>query len=308
MNYLTNIKNTQRATRREIDAGIAGDRGSWHARFAHSAFIFVGGLPFELTEGDLLAVFSQYGEIVDMHLVRDEKTGKSRGFAFMAYEDQRSTVLAVDNLNGARVGGRIVRVEHVDNYRKKRAEIEGREEGGERKQEAIGKHGVERTGTERGREDVAQPPLPPGIEGRQRIGRGGEEEGRPIVADIEANGGLGDGGSKLSVAGVMDEARRRGMTSAWQSLLQSRGGSHLDEMDGKTDARGRDRHRGDREKDEKGRRRASDDAEGTRRRIERRRHSEGDERSEKVDRKERRKKERRRSKRRDRSLSREKED
>jgi RNA-binding motif X-linked protein 2 len=124
MNALTQIKNTQKATRAEIELGI-GDKSSWHSRFKHSAYIYAGGLPFELTEGDILAVFSQYGEIVDIHLVRDKKTGKSRGFAFIAYEDQRSTVLAVDNLSGARVTGRTIRVEHVDNYRKKRAEVEG---------------------------------------------------------------------------------------------------------------------------------------------------------------------------------------
>lgn len=55
--------------------------------------------------------------------VRDKDTGKSRGFAFLAYEDQRSTVLAVDNLSGARVVGRTVRVDHVDNYKLKRAEV-----------------------------------------------------------------------------------------------------------------------------------------------------------------------------------------
>ena len=51
--------------------------------------------------------------------------GKSKGFAFLAYEDQRSTVLAVDNLSGAQVAGRVIRVEHVDNYRRKRAEVGG---------------------------------------------------------------------------------------------------------------------------------------------------------------------------------------
>jgi len=82
-----------------------------------------GGLDYELTEGDMLAVFAQYGEVVDVHLVRDKATGKSRGFSFLAYEDQRSTVLAVDNLSGAKVAGRIIRVEHVDNYKKKKAEV-----------------------------------------------------------------------------------------------------------------------------------------------------------------------------------------
>lgn len=62
---------------------------------------------------------------MDVHIVKDQKTGKSKGFAFLAYEDQRSTVLAVDNLSGARIAGRTIRVEHVDNYRRKKAELEG---------------------------------------------------------------------------------------------------------------------------------------------------------------------------------------
>lgn len=124
MNVLTQIKNTQRVTKREIDLGL-DEKGSWHDRYTHSAYVYAGGLPYQLTEGDILAVFSQYGEIVDVHLVRDGRSKKSKGFAFLAYEDQRSTVLAVDNLSGAKVAGRIIRVEHVDNYRKKRAEVEG---------------------------------------------------------------------------------------------------------------------------------------------------------------------------------------
>lgn len=49
-------------------------------------------------------------------------TGQSKGFCFIAYEDQRSTVLAVDNLSGAKVAGRIIRVEHVLDYKMKRKE------------------------------------------------------------------------------------------------------------------------------------------------------------------------------------------
>ncbi len=44
-------------------------------------------------------------QIVDINLCRDPKTGKSKGFCFLQYEDQRSTVLAVDNLNGAELLG-----------------------------------------------------------------------------------------------------------------------------------------------------------------------------------------------------------
>lgn len=55
---------------------------------------------------------------------RDKETGKSRGFAFLMYEDQRSTVLAVDNLNGAKVLERILRVDHVKDYKQSKVKNE----------------------------------------------------------------------------------------------------------------------------------------------------------------------------------------
>lgn len=58
----------------------------------------------------------RFGEIADINMPKDKTTGKSRGFAFVMYEDQRSTVLAVDNLNGSTVLGRTLRVDHVDKY------------------------------------------------------------------------------------------------------------------------------------------------------------------------------------------------
>lgn len=54
---------------------------------------------------------------MDVNLVRDKKTGKSKGFAFLAYEDQRSTILAVDNFNGISLCGRTIRVDHVKDYK-----------------------------------------------------------------------------------------------------------------------------------------------------------------------------------------------
>lgn len=123
MNPLTLVKRIQSINAKEADLGIS-DQASWHAKYKDSAYVFVGGIPYDLTEGDLLAVFAQYGEIVDVNLVRDKATGKSKGFAFIAYEDQRSTILAVDNLNGAQIAGRIIRVDHVSNYKKKEEEDE----------------------------------------------------------------------------------------------------------------------------------------------------------------------------------------
>lgn len=106
---------------RELELAQAGTGASWHDDYKDSPHVFVGGLAPELTEGDVVAVFSQYGRVAAVDLARDRTTGRSRGFAFVAYADQRSTVLAVDNFNGATVLGRTLRVDHVKKYRGSKA-------------------------------------------------------------------------------------------------------------------------------------------------------------------------------------------
>lgn len=114
MNPMTNVKNIKKLSELELKRSL---KTSWHDQYKDSAWIFVGGLPYDLTEGDVICVFSQYGEVVNLNLVHDKATGKSRGFCFLCYEDQRSTVLAVDNLNGIKLLGRTIRVDHVADYK-----------------------------------------------------------------------------------------------------------------------------------------------------------------------------------------------
>ncbi|KAK3827714.1 MAG: RNA-binding motif protein [Benniella sp.] len=110
------VKEIKRLNEREASLSTSLS-GSWHEQYKDSAYVFVGGLPYSLTEGDILCVLSQFGEIAGINLVRDKETGQSKGFAFLKYVDQRSTVLAVDNMNGSKVGGRVIRVDHVQNYK-----------------------------------------------------------------------------------------------------------------------------------------------------------------------------------------------
>ncbi|KAJ0178807.1 hypothetical protein K1T71_005582 [Dendrolimus kikuchii] len=56
-------------------------------------------------------------------MIRDKATGKPRGFAFICYEDQRSTILAVDNLNGIKILGRTLRVDHCEQYKAPNADM-----------------------------------------------------------------------------------------------------------------------------------------------------------------------------------------
>ena len=114
---MNQIREIQRINDEELSRGISGTSASWHNKYANSAWCFVGNLDVKLTEGDVIAVLSEYGEIDDIHLVREEDTGKSKGFCFLKYEDARSCVLAVDNMCGVSLLGRSMRVDHVENYR-----------------------------------------------------------------------------------------------------------------------------------------------------------------------------------------------
>lgn len=122
---MNTIREIQSLNKREIENNVSIG-GSWHRDFDDTAYIYIGGLPFDLSEGDVIAIFSQYGEPVYVNLVWDKETGKSKGFAFLKYEDQRSTDLAVDNLGGATILGRTLKVDHTRYKRKDDEEEEAR--------------------------------------------------------------------------------------------------------------------------------------------------------------------------------------
>ncbi|KAJ4367849.1 RNA-binding protein Cwf29 [Didymella sp. IMI 355093] len=109
---MNSVRAIQQLNKRELEQGI-NPEGSWHTDYRDTAFVYIGGLAFELSEGDIITIFSQYGEPVWVKLARDKETGKSRGFAWIKYEDQRSCDLAVDNLGGATIMDRVIRVDHA---------------------------------------------------------------------------------------------------------------------------------------------------------------------------------------------------
>ncbi|KKY29388.1 putative u2 snrnp component ist3 [Diaporthe ampelina] len=109
---MNKIRAIQELNKKEIEQGISPN-ASWHVDYRDTAFVYFGGLPYELSEGDVITIFSQFGEPTFLKLARDKETGKSRGFGWLKYEDQRSTDLAVDNLGGATINGRMISVDHA---------------------------------------------------------------------------------------------------------------------------------------------------------------------------------------------------
>jgi RNA-binding motif X-linked protein 2 len=116
------IRATQALNKAELE-NATPPNASWHRDYKDTAYVYVGGLPLDLSEGDVVTIFSQYGNPTHLNLIRDKETGKSKGFAFLKYEDQRSCDLAVDNLGGAKIFDRMLRVDHT-RYKKRDDEDE----------------------------------------------------------------------------------------------------------------------------------------------------------------------------------------
>lgn len=89
------------------------DHASWHADYNDTSYIYIGNLHESLVEKDILIIFSQYGNPTHINLVKDRDTGKSRGFCYLKYEDQRSCILAIDNFNGSLIYEKPLKVDHT---------------------------------------------------------------------------------------------------------------------------------------------------------------------------------------------------
>ena len=70
--------------------------------------IYVGNLSFQTTADDLRALFAEHGTVTSAQIVSDRDTGRSRGFGFV--EMSEGAEEAIDNLNGAQIGGRTLTV------------------------------------------------------------------------------------------------------------------------------------------------------------------------------------------------------
>ena len=72
--------------------------------------IYVGNLSFSSTEDGLRQLFEQFGEVSTVKIIKDKFTGKTRGFAFVEMSDDNEAKRAIENINGADLDGRNLRV------------------------------------------------------------------------------------------------------------------------------------------------------------------------------------------------------
>ena len=72
--------------------------------------LYVGGLPYQTTEQDLIDLFSQNGEVASAVVITDRDTGRSKGFGFVEMNDEQEARSAIDRLNGTSLGSRTITV------------------------------------------------------------------------------------------------------------------------------------------------------------------------------------------------------
>ena len=75
-----------------------------------STKLYVGNLPFDITEEDLRTMLSAHGPVNEIAVVMDKVTGKPRGFAFVTMNTPEAATAAIQALNGKDYKGRALTV------------------------------------------------------------------------------------------------------------------------------------------------------------------------------------------------------
>src|SRR5229473_4387467 len=72
--------------------------------------LYVGGLPYQTTEHDLIELFEQIGQVIEATVITDRDTGRSKGFGFVEMSDEQAARTAIERLNGTVLGDRTITV------------------------------------------------------------------------------------------------------------------------------------------------------------------------------------------------------
>ncbi|MDH3974103.1 MAG: RNA-binding protein [Deltaproteobacteria bacterium] len=76
--------------------------------------LYVGKLPFDVTESDLREAFSRFGHVESVKLVIDHFTKRSKGFGFVDMPDNSEADQAIKALNKSNFKGSIIKVNAAD--------------------------------------------------------------------------------------------------------------------------------------------------------------------------------------------------
>lgn len=72
--------------------------------------LYVGNLPFSITEDRLQQLFSQAGKVESATIITDRDTGRSKGFGFVEMSSDQEATEAINKFNGTDLDGRAITV------------------------------------------------------------------------------------------------------------------------------------------------------------------------------------------------------
>ncbi|OQW32630.1 MAG: RNA-binding protein [Nitrospira sp. SG-bin1] len=72
--------------------------------------LYVGGLPYAVTESQLTTLFAEHGTVESARLITDKFTGQPRGFGFVEMSTTEEAKAAITALNGSQMDGRSLTV------------------------------------------------------------------------------------------------------------------------------------------------------------------------------------------------------
>jgi RNA recognition motif-containing protein len=72
--------------------------------------IYVGNLDYKISENDLEGLFEEFGAVSSARVITDKVSGRSKGFGFVAMENQDEAMNAIKELNGAEFESREITV------------------------------------------------------------------------------------------------------------------------------------------------------------------------------------------------------
>ena len=72
--------------------------------------MYVSNLSFRLSEQELGDLFSQYGEVSSVKIIKDRETQRSRGFGFVEMPSDDQAKAAMEALANYEMGGRNINV------------------------------------------------------------------------------------------------------------------------------------------------------------------------------------------------------
>ncbi|KAI8893238.1 hypothetical protein BC833DRAFT_532029 [Globomyces pollinis-pini] len=73
--------------------------------------LFIGGLSFNTDKDSLTDAFSVYGPVSDAVVILDRESGRSKGFGFVTFENEKDADDAIEKMNEQELDGRRIRVD-----------------------------------------------------------------------------------------------------------------------------------------------------------------------------------------------------